>query len=166
MLGHLIVLLLRASGRFERHNLQLAGHLIWGARQMPRRHQYKWLGNQCIDQLRLDDLSKPSTVTLAVGDFLPTFGHVFGRTASPQSLAWQALLCHLPFNFGLNWDFAARDTRLDDRFTLGPNTSIAFDCSVAHEEMSVVPRVDMTCSRVVGVGSVLCILQARTLVHG
>jgi hypothetical protein len=104
---------------------------------MPRRHQYKWLGNQCIDQLRLDGLSKLSTVTLAVGDFLPTFGHVFGRAASPRPLAWQALLCHLPCNFGLNWDFAARDTRLDDRFNLGPNTSIAFDCSVAHEEMSV-----------------------------
>ncbi len=29
---------------------------------MPRRDQYKWLGNQCIDELRLDGLSKLSTV--------------------------------------------------------------------------------------------------------
>ena len=29
---------------------------------MPRRDEYKWLGNQGIDELRLDGLAKLSTV--------------------------------------------------------------------------------------------------------
>jgi len=45
---------------------------------MPRHDQYKWMGIQHIDELRLDDLAKTVDRTLAVVTFCPHFGTFSG----------------------------------------------------------------------------------------